>query len=217
MAEYGYAWYPEDGSDSEDSQIKKLKALGLDTRTIFEDREYGTHKLRPALQQLLKVLKPDDVVYITAIDRLGSGYKIVRDRWRKIVTDRSSDIVVLDNPALDTRRGRSLINGAFLAVMDYVVWQGAQGKSESMKEVLRAVKERGVSVGRPKMEFPEEFIKAYKGWENETLSTREASELCGISRSAFRYRVKIYEERTKNKEAVAEGAVTRENEADGEK
>ena len=59
-------------------------------------------------------LKPDDLLYIKSIDRLGRNYEEIQKQWRILTKDRGVDIVVLDMPLLDTRRGKDLV-GTFLS------------------------------------------------------------------------------------------------------
>ena len=50
--------------------------------------------------------KKDDVLYVKSIDRLGRNYDEILAQWRYLTKDREVDIVVLDMPLLDTRRGK---------------------------------------------------------------------------------------------------------------
>ena len=54
-------------------------------------------------------MKKDDLLYIKSIDRLGRNYEEILQQWRIITKDKGVDIVVLDMPLLDTRRGKDLI------------------------------------------------------------------------------------------------------------
>ena len=59
-------------------------------------------------------MKKDDLLYIKSIDRLGCSYEEILQQWRIITKDKGVDIVILDMPLLDTRRGKDLI-GTFLS------------------------------------------------------------------------------------------------------
>lgn len=54
----------------------------------------------------MKRLKPDDLLYIKSIDRLGRDYKEVLEQWRILAKEKKIDVVVMDMQLLDTRRGR---------------------------------------------------------------------------------------------------------------
>ena len=50
--------------------------------------------------------KKEDLLYIKSIDRLGRNYAEILEQWRILTKDKGVDIVVLDMPLLDTRRGK---------------------------------------------------------------------------------------------------------------
>ena len=65
-------------------------------------------------KKLVKKLKPDDLLYIKSIDRLGRNYEEIQNQWRILTKEHGVDISVLDMPLLDTRRGKDLM-GTFLS------------------------------------------------------------------------------------------------------
>lgn len=69
---------------------------------------------RPMYQWLVKKLRRDDLLYIKSIDRLGRNYEEILEQWRVLTKEKKIDIVVLDMPLLDTRRGKDLM-GTFLS------------------------------------------------------------------------------------------------------
>ena len=78
------------------------------------DKQSGKDFNRPAYQRLGKKLRPDDLLYIKSIDRLGRSYEEIQSQWRMLTKEKKIDIVVLDMPLLDTRRDKDLM-GAFLS------------------------------------------------------------------------------------------------------
>ena len=69
---------------------------------------------RPQYKKLLRKMKKDDLLYIKSIDRLGRNYAEILEQWRMLTKEKGIDIVVLDMPLLDTRRGKDLM-GTFLS------------------------------------------------------------------------------------------------------
>ena len=59
-------------------------------------------------------MKKDDLLYIKSIDRLGRNYEEIIEQWRHLTKEKRIDIIVLDMPLLDTRRGKDLM-GTFLS------------------------------------------------------------------------------------------------------
>ena len=97
---------------NEDRQRIALRKAGIPEKNIFIDKQSGKDFDRPKYKKLLRRLKRDDLLYIKSIDRLGRDYEEVLEQWRLLTKDKNIDIVVLDMPLLDTRRGRDLM-GAF--------------------------------------------------------------------------------------------------------
>ena len=59
---------------------------------------------------MMQKLKKDDLLYIKSIDRLGRHYAEILEQWRILTREKGIDIVVLDMPLLDTRRGNIICN-----------------------------------------------------------------------------------------------------------
>jgi DNA invertase Pin-like site-specific DNA recombinase len=68
MAIVGYARVSTQGQDYT-AQVEALKAAGAET--IFKEKVSGARAKRPELMKLMAKLKPDDVVIVTKLDRLG--------------------------------------------------------------------------------------------------------------------------------------------------
>lgn len=81
---------------------------------IFIDKQSGKDFNRPQYKRLVRKLKKDDLLYIKSIDRLGGNYREIIEQWRLLTLTKGIDIVVLDMPLLDTRRGKDLM-GTFLS------------------------------------------------------------------------------------------------------
>ena len=95
-----------------DRQWEAIK--GLDVDEVFADRQSGKDFDRPEYQKMLEKLKKDDLLYVKSIDRLGRNYEEIQNQWRLLTKEKGIDIVVLDMPLLDTRRGKDLV-GTFLS------------------------------------------------------------------------------------------------------
>ena len=110
---YGYVRV----SSNEQNEIRQVLALrnaGVEKRNIFVDKQSGKDFERPNYKRLLKKLKPADLLMIQSIDRLGRNYVEVLEQWRVLTKEKGADILVLDMPLLDTRRGKDLL-GTFIA------------------------------------------------------------------------------------------------------
>lgn len=188
---YGYARVST-REQKEDRQMIALTGMQVPRRNIYMDKQSGKDFERPRYQQMLKRLKADDLLYIKSIDRLGRNYEEILEQWRVLTREKKVDIVVLDMPLLDTRRGKDLM-GTFLSdivlqVLSFVAENERKNIRERQREGICAARMRGVQFGRPQNPLPDNFEQAYDGWQSGSLSVREAAERCGMSFSTF-YRI----------------------------
>ena len=112
MPTYGYIRVST-REQNEDRQLIALREMSIPEQNIFMDKQSGKDFNRPQYKKLVKKLKPDDLLYIKSIDRLGRNYEEIQNQWRILTKEKKIDIVVLDMPLLDTRRGKDLV-GTFL-------------------------------------------------------------------------------------------------------
>lgn len=112
VKEYGYVRVSS-RDQNEDRQMDALQTLVV-MKNIFVDKQSGKDFERPQYKRLVKKLKKDDLLYIKSIDRLGRNYTEIQEQWRFLTKEKGVDIVVLDMPFLDTRRGKDLM-GTFLS------------------------------------------------------------------------------------------------------
>lgn len=116
---------------------------------------------------MLRKLDSNTVLYIQSIDRLGRDYREIQEQWRHISHEKKSDIVVIDMPLLDTRRGKDLI-GTFLSdivlqVLSFVAENERSSIKQRQAEGIAAAKARGVKFGRPAAPLPADFDLLLKG------------------------------------------------------
>ena len=86
-----------------------LRELAVPERNIFIDKQSGKDFERPQYKRLVRRLKKDDLLYIKSIDRLGRNYVEIQEQWRVLTKEKGVDVVVIDMPLLDTRRGKDLM------------------------------------------------------------------------------------------------------------
>ena len=161
---YGYARVST-REQNEDRQLVALDRAKVPQKNIYLDKESGKDFNRPMYRQMLKRLRQDDLLYIKSIDRLGRDYEEVLEQWRVLTKEKRVDIVVLDMPLLDTRRGRDLM-GTFLSdivlqVLSFVAENERKNIRERQREGIEAAKMRGVQFGRPPKPVPDNFEQIY--------------------------------------------------------
>ena len=182
---------------NEDRQILALKGLSIPEKNLFIDKQSGKDFERPQYRKMVRKLKKDDLLYIKSIDRLGRNYSEILEQWRILTKEKGIDIVVLDMPLLDTRRGKDLM-GTFLSdivlqVLSFVAENERTNIRQRQAEGIAAAKARGVRFGRPPAPLPENFHQLYQQWKNGKITGTAAAKRCGMPLSTFRYRAEIYE------------------------
>ena len=183
---------------NEDRQIRAIRDYLPTENNLYVDKQSGKDFNRPQYQKLIKKLKKDDVLYIMSIDRLGRNYMEILDQWRVLTKEKGIDIVVLDMPLLDTRKGKDLM-GSFLSdivlqVLSFVAENERENIRKRQTEGIEAAKARGVHFGRPSRPLPENFDKVYQEWRFGRITGTEAARKCQMPLSTFRYRAKLYEQ-----------------------
>ena len=109
---------------NEERQVITMREFGVPEKNMVIDKQSGKNFARPGYRRLVKKLKPADTLVIKSIDRLGRNYDDVLEQWRLLTKEKQVDIVVLDMPLLDTRKGRdligTLISDIVLQLLSYV-------------------------------------------------------------------------------------------------
>lgn len=181
---------------NEDRQLRSMRNLGLRSNKIFIDKQSGKDFERPEYKKMLKKLKSEDVLYVESIDRLGRNYREIIEQWRYLTKELNVDIVVVDMPILDTRRGKDLmetfLSDIVLALLSYVAENERINIRKRQKAGIAAAKSRGVKFGRPSKPLPDNFNEIYIKWNRKELLLKEAAAKCNMSSSTFLYKARKY-------------------------
>ncbi len=193
---YGYVRVSS-REQNEDRQMIAMREMGVPEENIYMDKQSGKDFDRPEYRRLVRRLKKDDLLCVKSIDRLGRNYEEIQNQWRSITKEKGVDIVVLDMPLLDTRRGKDLV-GTFLSdvvlqVLSFVAENERTTLRQRQAEGIAAAKARGVRFGRPPAPLPENFFAVCRRWRAKELSLEQAAAACGMPSSSFFYRAKALE------------------------
>lgn len=185
---YGYVRVSS-REQNEDRQMIALRDKSVAEKNIFMDKQSGKDFERPAYKRMLRCMKKDDLLYIKSIDRLGRNYGEILEQWRFLTKEKEIDIVVLDMPLLDTRRGKDLL-GMFLSdivlqVLSFVAENERSNIRQRQAEGIAAAKARGVKFGRPELPYPDNFLEIHENWRNKKITLREAADACEMPIGTF--------------------------------
>lgn len=158
--------------------------IRVSTREQNEDRQ---------VIALREVGAPEKNIYIDK--QSGKDFNIGAMRF--LTKEKGIDIVVLDMPLLDTRRGKDLL-GTFLSdivlqVLSFVAENERTNIRQRQAEGIAAAKAKGIRFGRPPKPLPKNFHSVYQRWKMGEITGTAAAKECGMPLATFRYRAEIYE------------------------
>lgn len=196
MSVYGYIRVSSK-DQKEDRQRIALKEVGVEAQNVFMDKMSGKDFNRPQYKRLMKRLKKDDLLYIKSIDRLGRNYEEILQQWRFLTKEKGVDIVVLDMPLLDTRRGKDLM-GTFLSdivlqVLSFVAENERTNIKQRQAEGIAAAKAQGIKFGRPPLPLPDNFYEVHKAWRSKKLTLKQAAAACNMPVGTFYGKARKFE------------------------
>ena len=196
MSVYGYIRVSSK-DQKEDRQQISLKEVGVELRNIYIDKQSGKDFNRPQYKKMLRKLKKDDLLYIKSIDRLGRNYEEILQQWRILTKEKGVDIVVLDMPLLDTRRGKDLM-GTFLSdivlqVLSFVAENERTNIKQRQAEGIAAAKAQGMKFGRPPLPLPDNFYEVHKAWRSKKITLKQAAEACNMPIGTFYGKARKFE------------------------
>lgn len=181
----------------EDRQLEAMLELGINERDIFVDKCSGKNFDRPQYQALKVQLREGDILVIKSIDRLGRNYKQICEEWREITREIKANIKVLDMPVLDTTRTEGLIGEVIsdivLQLLSYVAEQERAFIKQRQAEGIKLAKEKGKRLGKPPIEYPENWDNVYKIWKSGAITAREAMKQLNLKPTSFYKLAKKYD------------------------
>lgn len=196
MSVYGYIRVSSK-DQKEDRQQIALKEVGVELQNIYVDKQSGKDFNRPQYKKMLRKLKKDDLLYIKGIYRLGRNYEEILQQWRILTKEKGVDIVVLDMPLLDTRRGKDLM-GTFLSdivlqVLSFVAENERTNIKQRQAEGIAAAKAQGIKFGRPPLPLPDNFYEVHKAWRSKKITLKQAAEACNMPVGTFYGKARKFE------------------------
>lgn len=196
MSVYGYIRVSSK-DQKEDRQQIALKEVDVERQNIYVDKQSGKDFNRPQYKKMLRKLKKDDLLYIKSIDRLGRNYEEILQQWRILTKEKGVDIVVLDMPLLDARRGKDLM-GTFLSdivlqVLSFVAENERTNIKQRQAEEIAAAKAQGIKFGRPPLPLPDNFYEVHKAWRSKKITLKQAAEACNMPVGTFYGKARKFE------------------------
>lgn len=200
---YGYVRVSTDHQDYT-RQIEALRKLGVKERNIYKDKKSGKDFNRDEFRKLMQVIAAGDCIVVLELDRFGRNMTEIKNHWYWITQQRRTNIVVIDQPILNTNLGMyglgNFIAELILAVFSLMAEIERNLINKRMSDGLRRVKLEGKKLGRKQKPIPGLFWGLKVLFLNKEKSQNQAAKELGVDPKTFRSWV----EKTKTVSSAAE-------------
>lgn len=197
---YGYIRI-SDASQKTHRQMDFMKGLGIEENNIFIDKQSGKDFDRPAYKRLMRKLRSGDTLYIKELDRLGRDKIEIKEELSKL---RSKKVRVritnIPTTMLDFKESDwilDMVTNILVEVLSAVAEQERITNHQRQAEGIAAARARGVHLGRPHLELPDNFSYYYELWKTKTKPRAEILDELQLDSVKFYSYVRSYENRLK--------------------
>lgn len=185
---YGYARVSSK-SQSLERQLHALTEYGLQDRDIICDKASGKDFNRPNYQLLkTQLLRAGDTLIIKELDRLGRNYEQIKQEWQELIS-MGVELCILDTPILNTRNKsdleKSLISNIIFELLSYMAEKERLKTRQRQAEGIKQARELGKHMGRPKMEYPNNWNEVHSRWQRNEITAKVAMEELNMKRTTF--------------------------------
>ena len=149
-----------------------------------------------------KTLRAGDTLLLTDIDRLGRDADNVIHELKDL-KQKGIRVVALDVPHMnewETTKDESIysmIIDILITLKAHMAQQENEKRRDRINQGLDVAREKGVKLGRPKAELPQDFIKQYRKYSSGDYGKITASnfaKMLGIGRSTLYKYINVYEQ-----------------------
>lgn len=182
-----------------DRQIAAFKALGATERDIITDKESGKDLERTGYQALKNaMLRRGDTLVIKSLDRLSRNKTDIKNELQ-FFKDSGIRLKVIDLPTtmMELPQGQEwvfeMVNNILIEVLGTIAEQERETIRKRQAEGIEAAKANGKTLGRPALQFPDNWKEVYASWKAGAITAKTAMEQTQTKRTSFYKLVKITE------------------------
>ncbi len=152
---YGYARVSNQDQNLE-SQKNLISRYGIDHRLMIDEWievEVSSRQSTQArrIDELLNRLQPMDIIIASELSRLGRSLKETLNTIESIVQEKQARLILIkQNLDINPHNTNNLTNKVLITVFSMIAELERDFISERTKEGLRARKEKGIKLGKPK-------------------------------------------------------------------
>lgn len=185
-------------SQNLDRQIEAFKSLGANERDIITDKASGKDLDRPGYNALkTALLRTGDTLVIKSLDRLSRSKPDIKDelKWFK---DNKIRLMIMDLPTtmVELPTGQEwvfdMINNILIEVLSSLAEQERLTIRQRQKEGIAIAISKGKHLGRPKVNYPENWSEIYSELTDGKITAKKAMDLLNMKRTTFYKLMKQY-------------------------
>ena len=183
-----------------DRQIAAFEALGATERDIITDKESGKDLERTGYQAMKNaMLRRGDTLVIKSLDRLSRNKADIKNELQ-FFKDSGIRLKVIDLPTtmMELPQGQEwvfeMVNNILIEVLGTIAEQERETIRKRQAEGIEAAKAKGKTLGRPALQFPDNWKEVYASWKAGAITAKTAMEQTQTKRTSFYKLVKITEE-----------------------
>ena len=186
-----------------DRQLQALRQY-VDTEMIVTDKASGKDLNRPGYQSLkfgIGKLTKGDVLYIKSLDRLSRNKEEAKGELQYF-KDNGIRVKILDMPTtmMDFPEENAWVSDMVINILIEVLASIAQNERETIRKRQREgidamtrdavtgkrISQRtGRAVGRPSIEFPENWDSVYSEWKNKKITAKKSNDDSWLEQRQF--------------------------------
>ena len=174
-----------------DRQIEELKKY-VEPEYIVTDKASGKDLERPGYMALKGVLgmREGDTLVVHSLDRLSRSKADIK---KELEWFRSQQIrlMVLDLPTtlVQISEGQEwildMVNNILIEVISSIAEQERVKIQQRQKEGIQAAHKKGKHLGRPSIQYPDNWNTYYPLWKDKKILSKTAMEQMGLKKSSF--------------------------------
>lgn len=186
------------GEQNLSRQIEAFKSLGADDRYIISDKQSGKDIERPNYLLLRNsLLRSGDTLIIKSLDRLSRNKRDIKNEleYYKSIGVR---VKIIDMPTTMTDLDGQdwiieMVNNIIIEVLSSVSEQERNTIKQRQQEGIQIARKQGKHLGRPKIDYPQNWNEVYNLWKCQQITARAAMKLTNTKKSTFYNLVAQYE------------------------
>ncbi|MCF8890611.1 recombinase family protein [Priestia megaterium] len=183
-----------------DTQIETLKLYVIDEKNIYNDKASVRHIEREGFQNLLRVIRKGDTLYLNSVDHLGRTKQQIGD-YLKQLDERGVRVKIIDlsstikSSVENEEKVLEIINSVVIKIYTLMAQQQKETMKQRQLEGIATARAKGIHIGRPVLELPNEWDEIYKEWKGGKVKTKTFIDKMNMKKSTFYKKMKEYENR----------------------